>query len=122
MQVTTEGKRDEGAAEEGGEEGPMSVHPALGRDVGVSHVEGGNGHLGDANGDEEIDLGDGRELVRYVEFVLSGGFHRETECGKASGCTTCNREHVLAAAAAEIDHGDLKRGIADCEKLDDIVR
>ena len=44
---------------------------------GESHVEGGNGHLGYGNGDEETDLGDGREPVRDVEFVLSSGFHRE---------------------------------------------
>ena len=52
-----EEKCNEGVAEEGGEESPMSVHPTLGRHVCESHVEGGNGYLDDANGDEEIDLG-----------------------------------------------------------------
>jgi hypothetical protein len=65
----------------------VSVHPAPGCHVGKPHVEGGNGHLDDADGDEEVDLGDGREPVKDVVFVVSRRFHQEMECGRASGCT-----------------------------------
>jgi len=116
-----EEKGDEGVAEEGGEEGPMSVHPVPGCHVGESHVEGSNGHLDDADRDEEVDLGDGREPVKDVEFVVSRRLHQKMECGRASGLDVRNVVHMLATTSV-VDHSDLKRWIGDCEKLYELTR